>query len=172
MAKIFKKRSSIRLPKQKKILRSDEWGKAGKGLVVCKRCHNLFYKKGWHHPNGRGAQPTGSGSSVHFKICPACTMIGKNLYEGEIIIEKVPARFEFELVHLITGFGARATKRDPQDRIIEVKKQKNGYRVTTTENQLAVKLAKKIKAVFNHVDVSISYSDEPYEVSRVRVTFI
>ena len=71
---------------------------------------------------------------------------------------------------MIANFGAQAKKRDPQDRIIEIKETKGGYRVLTTENQMVVKIAKRIKTTFNDIGVDISFSKEPYEIARVRVT--
>lgn len=87
------------------------------------------------------------------------------------MIEHIPAVHEADLINLIVNFGAHAEKRDPQDRIIEIRKNKKGYRVITTENEFAVRLAKKIHSAFKKASVNISYSEEPYEVARVRVLF-
>jgi hypothetical protein len=75
-------------------------------------------------------------------------------------------------MHLVAAFNARAQRRDPQDRIIDIEQVKGGYRITTTEDQLAVRIAKKIKGVFNKVNLHISYSREPYEVARINVKFL
>lgn len=171
-SQIFKFPSKIKLPKDKSESRHEEYGKAQKGLGICKRCHNVLFKKEWHHP---GSKPTEKfklvGKKTHFVLCPACDMITKNLYEGDIIIENMPVKYESELAHLIAAYGTRAQKRDPQDRVIAIEKRNNGFRVTTTENQLAVRLAKKIKEVFKKADIEISHSKEPFEVGRIRIRF-
>lgn len=172
MAKIFKKRSSVKLPKSKQEERHDEYGKARKGIVVCKRCRNIFFKKEWHRPDRTIIrEAVRAGKEIHFALCPACAMIEQHLFEGELLIENAPPRYEPELIHVVHAFSKRAEFRDPQDRIIDMKKERGRYRITTTENQLAVKLAKKIKSVFRNLDLHISYSEEPHEVDRVVVMF-
>jgi len=107
----------------------------------------VLFKKEWHHPDSKLLEQARLGwkKGVRFTTCPACMMIKNHTYEGEVIIRNIPKKFEGELFRLITAYCTRATKRDPQDRVIAIKKQRGGYRVTTTEDELAVKLAKKIK---------------------------
>jgi len=170
--KIFTGPGNPRFPKSKQIARHDEYGKDKKGIEVCKVCWNVYFKKQWHHPNIKLYEKKElKGKKLHFVICPADKMTAKGFYEGEIQIQDVPGKYEVQLLNLITNFAERAKKRDPQDRIIEIKKIKNGFRIITTENQLAVRLAKKIKGVFNKVDLRISYASEPHEVVQVRVIF-
>ena len=173
-ARIFKTPSTVKLPKQKQEWRHDEYGKSKKGLAVCPTCHNVKFKKEWHHPDSSLVVQSKIGweKGVHFVTCPACTMGAKGLYEGEITIVGVPPRLEGELAHLIAAYGARAIKRDPQDRVLNIKKIGKKWLVHTTEDELAVKLAKKIKGVFNKIDLEINYLKEPQEVSRIRITFI
>ncbi len=99
-------------------------------------------------------------------------MAAHHLYEGELTIENVPAKVRKELSQLVKHFGKTATERDPQDRIIDIERKGASWRITTTENQLASRLAKKVRESFKkHVAVHISHSKEPYEVDRVRATF-
>ncbi|MBU4353483.1 hypothetical protein L6251_01875, partial [Candidatus Parcubacteria bacterium] len=171
-SQIFKFPSKIKLPKDKSESRHEEYGEAQKGLVICKRCHNVLFKKEWHHPESKPTEKFKfAGKKTYFVLCPACDMITKKLYEGDIIIENMPVKYESELAHLIAAYGARAQKRDPQDRVIAIEKRNSGFRVTTTENQLAVRLAKKIKEVFKKADIEIAHSEEPFEVGRIRIKF-
>jgi NMD protein affecting ribosome stability and mRNA decay len=172
MTKIFKTRSSVKVPKSKTEQRHDEYGKAHKGFTVCRRCRNIFFKKEWHRPdNAVIRQARRDGKDVHYSLCPACTMIENHTYEGELLIKNLPPSHARELLFLIRAFGKRATLKDPQDRIIAVTKSRNGCRITTTENQLAVRLAKKIRDAFRASKIHISYSREPYEIDRVVLTF-
>lgn len=172
MTKIFKKPSSVKLPKSKQEERNDEHGKARKGIVICKRCRNISFKKEWHrHDRMIVREANRAGKEIHFALCPACTMLEQHLYEGELLIENMPPRYESELIHAVNAFGERAELKDPQDRIVDMKKEKKRYRITTTENQLAVKLAKQIGSAFRNLDIHISYSKEPHEVDRVVVMF-
>lgn len=160
-------------PKSKGIMRHNEYGKDKKGIEICPKCWNVYFKKGWHSPNAKLYEKKEvKGKKALFILCPADKMITQGLYEGEIQIQNVPEKYEVELLHLVANYGARAKMRDPQDRIIEIQKTKEGLRITTTENQLAVQLAKKLKSVFKGMKISsIKYSREPYEVARVRASF-
>lgn len=147
-------------------------GKAEKGIVVCERCRNVLYKKQWHHADDKRVKETMlSRLPVQTKLCPACRMIMNKQWEGEIFIEAVPQPYEAEVLHLAASYGKRAEQQDPQDRIIEITKEKTGYHVKTTEDQLAVKLAKKIHQVFPKTELQISYAQDPFESARVVLAF-
>ena len=162
-------KGALKIPPQHKEAKQ----KAMKGLVVCPSCHNIYYKKAWHAANSKELESfKRSKQELNFKLCPACEMKKNHLFEGEIVISEVPKKYKPELVHLLLSQGAQMQKKDPQDRIIDIEETKDGYRVTTTEDQMAQKLAKKIKKVFNKVDLDISYSGEPFEVVRIRVQFL
>ncbi len=174
MTKIFKTPSRGKLPQRGREAKHEEFDGGRKGFIICPKCHNVFFKKSWHHPGSRSliGSEVRRTKETHFKLCPACVMVKDRTYEGEISISDVPARYEAELMHLVVAFNARAQKRDPQDRVIDIERVKGGYRITTTEDQLAVRMAKKIKRVFNKVDLHISYSREPYEVVRINLKFL
>lgn len=174
MAEIFRKKSAIKLPQRSRSAENEEYVRERKGVLVCKRCKNVRFRKAWHE---RGSNPKeelrlAQKRGVYWTLCPSCRMILDNLYEGEIIVEGLLKELAPEFLNLVKAFGKRALERDPQHRIIEAVKTKRGYRITTTENQLAVKLAKKIKDVFNKIKVEIIHSEEPYEVGRIRVRFL
>ncbi|MBI4120749.1 MAG: hypothetical protein HY457_00630 [Parcubacteria group bacterium] len=142
------------------------------GFAMCKKCHAFYYKKSWHHNTDKLAPAEAKKLNINFVLCPADVMAEQGLYEGELTISNVPKESEVELLNLIKNFGRRAELRDVLDRILAVKKQGSGYRVTTTENQLAGKLARKIKDVFKKIDLSFRYSKEPFEVERIQVRFL
>lgn len=162
-----------REPLGKRANAHDEFGKAEKKLVICTRCHQARIGKKWRAASSLLAkQLTAHKEGVHFVMCPACTMITKKLYEGEIVIHGVPAARETELMHMIASFGARAQEIDPQDRIIAIEHTKKGeLRITTTENQLAQKIAKKIKSSFKKTTMHIGHSKEPFEFMSVQMQF-
>ena len=149
--------------------------KTGKELKVCKGCQAVFYKKSWHpaveQSSLRGKPLKAKTYNLKPILCPACQMIKNHQFEGEITITNIPESYSQELVNLIKNFCQRAYEIDPMDRLIGIKKTKDGLIVTTTENQLAVKLTKKIKDVFKKVQIKISYSSEPGEVVYIKLTF-
>jgi len=73
-------------------------------------------------------------------------------------------------LNLIVAFDAKSQKKDPKDRILAITKEVSRWRITT-ENQLVVRLGKKIHSTFKKTTLSISYSAEPAEVARVNISF-
>lgn len=144
--------------------------KAKLGLVICEKCEAVYYKKSWHH-NLRNYKNLKENLPVNFSLCPACQMIKNRQFEGEIIIENTPVKIKSDLISLVKTFSKRAFERDPMDRLIDTKETKEGLRITTTENQLAVKLAKKIKETFKKAELKIAYSPAPSDVVYIRLTF-
>ncbi len=173
MTRIFRKKSSIKLPPRDRAAENEECGRERKGIAECPACRNARFKKKWH-ASLQDLQKHAKDKKLVIarrEMCPACAMIKGHEYEGEIFIEEFPTRLKAELLRLINNFGERAISQDPQDRIIKIEKIARGFRVTTTENQLANRLAKKIKDVFNTVKIDFSHSKEPFEFVQIRVVF-
>src|SRR3989338_5482889 len=161
MSNFFRKAYNVNLPKSKR--ESEEFGGGKKGLVLCKKCTSAYYKKSW---------------PVHFTVCPACQMIHNKQYEGRIKIKNIPVVSEDRLDDLIRGFCHRAFERDPLDRLINLEKslpagRQDGsdWTVTTTENQLANKLAKKIKDAFSKVKSKTKFAGDPSDVVEITIEF-
>jgi len=163
--------NSLKLPSRGRAEKNEEWGRELGGIVICPECKNIHFKKQWHPP---GVFPFNFSRNFKTaeKICPACKLVRDHAFEGEIYIENMPTSRRQEILNLISAFGRRAMRKDPQDRIIaaEPRGDRACY-VTVTENQLAVRLAKKIKDAFKNVIIKISYTKEPAELSRVYVVF-
>lgn len=127
------------------------------GIVFCSTCNAVYYKKSWHH-NLRYYKNLREDLAVSFAICPACLAIKNNEYEGRIVIINVPKNIAEHLGNLVHAFTHRAYQKDPMDRLIAMKKTDDGMEITTTENQLAVRLAKKIEDVFKKSTARITYA--------------
>ena len=150
-----------------------ESGSGKKGLVICEKCKIFYYKKAWHHDAENFiAKRENKDLPVNFALCPACKMIADKQYEGRIVIKGFPEKLEFDLLALIRGYCKRAYDRDHLDRLIEIKKEGADWIVFTTENQLAHKLAKKIKDAFNEVKVKTSFDAAPSDVALITVEFL
>ena len=61
--------------------------------------------------------------------------------------------------------------KDPMDRLIDIKKSGKMLTITTTENQLALKLAKKIKEVFKKVDMATKFAKESHDDVLITLIF-
>lgn len=155
---------------------NDKISKTKAGLVFCKKCDCVFYKKSWHR-NLRNYKNLKENLPVNHSLCPACRMLKNKQFEGEIIIKNAPLKIVNDLKHLTESFCKKAFKRDPMDRLIEIedkipRKSASVIRITTTENQLAVKLAKKIKETFKKAEVKITYSPSPSDVVYITIEFL
>lgn len=168
MGEIFRKPHNIKLPKSQHEV---EEFSAEKGLVLCKDCGVCYYKKRWHAGLEKLNLPE-KDQPMHFASCPACTMINNKQYEGRVTIKNFPDNQSEQLEKLVEGFGNRAYDRDPMDRVIEIKKLGNGnWQITTTENELANKLAHKIKDTFNKLKSEIRFAPEPSDVAEITIKF-
>ncbi len=172
MSRIFYSPSSVKMPQRRAVEAHNEYGKAHKGFVVCGVCHNVSFKKQWRDP---ARLPNYEYEifirGIDVSLCPACDMAAKGLYEGEVMVEGLSDDQGVEFVNLVRAYNARSKRHDSQHRILALEKSATAYRVRTSENQMAVKLGKKIAQTFGHGEVSIKHSREPFEVERVRVTF-
>lgn len=140
------------------------------GIVFCKTCSSVYFKKSWHH-NLRRHSTLSEDTTVHFTLCPVCIMIQNKKYEGRIVISNIPSGARENLENLIHAFTHRAYQRDPMDRLIEIKKKNGAWEISTTENQLAVKLAKKIKEVYKKVEMNISYGHAKDKAAEITIAF-
>ena len=165
MIKNFKSVPRGATPKSRHMM--EEFGPGKKALEICRVCGSIYYKKSWHHPL-EGLKQVVPKKMV---LCPADQMIKNRQYEGKIIIQKVPAKIEDELIKVIKNSGSQAFSVDPMDKIIAIKKEKDELVVTTTENEMANKMARKIKGVFKKVNTKITFSGDPSDVVVIKMEF-
>lgn len=161
-------RLNIEMPKRRREER--EFPKGAKELLICPECGAVYFNKSWHH-NFRNYKPFKKDQRLDFVLCPACQMIKNRQFEGRIEIIGIPQKELKGLKNLIAAYSERAYRRDPLDRLISMKGDARKLIVTTTENQLAQKLAKKIKDAFNKVKIKFSYSAEPSDVIYIKIEF-
>ncbi|MCD6094467.1 hypothetical protein J7J39_00985 [bacterium] len=131
-------------PKKK----SEEGEKGKKDIIVCPECEAFYWYKSWHHSLDEYPELR-ENKEVKFELCPACKMTKEGKFEGEVILENVPEKIREELVNFINNFNEEENRRDPLARIISVEDIAKGMiRVTFTQNQLAKKLAKRLKKTY------------------------
>lgn len=172
MAHIFHNPNKIKLPKSQHEV---EEFSSGKGIVLCSTCGAAHFKKRWYHGLEKLNFSEKNDLPIKSSLCPACTMIKNKQYEGRITIKNLPDKYIEQLQKLAEGFGKRAHDRDPMDRVIEIKRNPSTgsgqvWEITTTENELANKLAHKIKDTFN-VKSRTKFVPEPSDVSEVVIDF-
>ena len=136
-----------------------EFGPGKHDYIFCPNGEAVYYKKSWHHASDfflrmpEAAQDKG----VSFKLCPSHEMEKNKQFEGQVVIKNIPAQVREELVRLIEHMGEHAMRRDVLDRVLGMRWAKDQLTVTTSENQLAQKIGRKIKETFKkHIAEHIS----------------
>ncbi len=149
-----------------------EFRKAPKGILICKRCSACFYKKSWHHSGDQFiSEHKKRDMPVSFASCPACWMEMHNQFEGKLIIKNFPEKQMTELFNLIRAYCKRAYLRDSQDRLIRSERGKGNAVLYFTENQLAMRLAKKIRDRFKRVEIRPHYAKKSWDSASIELTF-
>ncbi len=171
MRNIFKRSHELTLYKERS--EEEEFGRAKKNYLICPDCQAIYFNKSWHHLAAFNSKQGKQRGMLRLAFCPACQMIRDRQYEGTLAIENIPEKFQQELNNLINSYTAKAYEKDCQHRLIAIDKPaKDKWVVTTTENQLANRLAHKIRDVFNKVEVKSAFSKAPDDVERITVNFL
>lgn len=164
MLKSTKTKIGAWAPKASKGKRRDASGIAKSGVRICSTCGIWFTGKRWAHTVEVQRVPRESAATA-FVICPACRMKQDRAFEGEIILRGLDTKECKEALRLVEHVGTKAFLRDPLDRILSIEMRGSEVRITTSENQLAARIGKKINAAFNGA-LAIHWSRED-EVVRV-----
>lgn len=152
----------------KSVKEEAEFGPGRKEIVFCSGCGIVYYHKAWHHAF-EDWRHFDEDKPVKFVLCPACRMIQDKKFEGELIISGINKKeLKDEIIGALRSGGELAFRRDPLDRVIGIEDKKNQLIIRTTENQLAVRLGKKIRQTF-HGQMEIIHS-RGEDVTRVKVT--
>lgn len=169
-----------------------EYGAGKVDYVICPECHCVYLDKGWHHSLDQDIDRLKEDKEIQFEKCPACIMIENKQFEGEVVVEGPPVDNKDQIKNMVENSGDRAFEEDPMDRVISIQekqverptaqekrgkesreqvKGRTDLRVLTTENQLAVRIAKKIEQSFGakpELDIKYSHQDQ---VARAKVIF-
>lgn len=125
-----------------------EFEKGSKEMILCSKCKAVYYDKCWHKNLKHLREIKENIKQAKKILCPACKWTKANLAEGVIILNLENNLKEKEILNLVKNVEARAKLRDPEDRIIKINKEENKITILTTENQLALSIAKQIKKAF------------------------
>lgn len=139
----------------------------------CRICKAVYFNKSWHHGDRIGIDRIRKSTFVWTTRCPACKMVEQRQFAGQITLKNIPARTSRQLLRLISEYSRRAYEKDCQHRLIAVEKSDpSTWIVTTTENQLANRMAQKISQSFDHVIVKTAYPPERRSIAKVLVEFL
>ena len=147
-----------------------EFGAGRSEFIVCSDCDAVYYEKSWHH-GFTDYKHLKENKRVNFAVCPACQMIKDQKFEGKVVFENVPSEYKEDILNNIKNTGERAHKRDPMDRIIDIKESEGNIEVFTTENQLARIIARQIASAYKNTKTDIKWSKEE-SAARIVVGFL
>lgn len=139
---------------------------------LCERCQAVWFDGHWHTAPKLAAElkakkkfAKSSGKPV---LCYECHLAvngsadpTKMLFEGELTLDGLSdASEKAKILSTCRNFGARASKRDPEDRIISIDDRGERVVITTTENQMAVGMGKAVDAAFKGGKLRIVWSKD------------
>jgi len=145
-----------------------EFDLAGKEFLLCPDCGSVYFDKAWHHRlEEEESEHLKTNRRVKFEICSACKMKRDKIFEGEVVIKikNRDAKIKEEVLNTVQNSDKQARERDPMDRILWTEEREDGIHVFTSENQLAVRIGKKLKSSFSGSKLEIKHSGE--DVVRV-----
>lgn len=149
-------------PRRKRAPKDEqEFGLAGKGYVICPDCKSVFFDKSWHHLMDEDKHFSAEkDTNIKFAVCPACDMLKKKMFEGEITIKLKTQNLKLkaDILGAIKNSDEMARERDPMDRVLWMEDNGNEIKVYTSENQLAVKIGKKLDSSFPGGQLKIEHS--------------
>lgn len=171
MAKMSRKNIIRMLSREQKSRHAEaEFGPGKVEFTVCPEGGEVYYHKHWHHAL-EDFKHLSEKKKFVFKLCPFHLMVKNKQYEGELLIEGVPAKYRDELVGLIENSGERGRRIDPMDRIIKIETKGGAIRVETSENQLAQKIANKIRDRFKNTTREVRRGGGESDVVRIKINF-
>jgi hypothetical protein len=167
MKRFFKKSLFGRWPKSKK--EEAEFGPGKKAIVICPDCNAVYFEKSWRHSLD-AHKALGEEKGMRFEVCPADRMRRDNMFEGELVVENIPADVREEVINLMRNIGERAFERDVLDRILSLQERGRSVVVRTSENQLAVSMGKQVQRAYKQSRIDNKFS-RAESVARVRVSW-
>lgn len=141
----------------------EEFGAGKPEFVICSVCKAVYYKKSWHHefPQNLGRED----KLIRFLECPACLMARNKMFEGQVILDKVPRDRLKEVLARIEHVGRLAYAKDVLARIIKVKRIGGRIEILTSENQLALLLGKQVQEILRgKLDIRFSEDESVVRV--------
>lgn len=140
----------------------EEFPHAPKEFEICPDCNSVFFDKSWHHALDEDSRHLVKQKKIKFAICPACRMKKDRVFEGELTIKisGVNPEVKKEILNALKNSNELAMARDPMDRILWTEDKGNEIHVFTSENQLAVKMGKKLESAFKGGKLEVRHSHQ------------
>lgn len=140
-----------------------EFGLGQKEFLKCSECGVVYFDKSWHHGLLEEKQEhLKENRQFKFTLCPACKMKKDKIFEGEVVIMLKAKNYKLkaDVMNTIKNSDKQGQDWDPLDRILWMEDKGNEIRIYTSENQLAVRIGKKLNSSFPGSKLEIKHSGE------------
>ncbi len=119
------------------------------GHSYCTKCGAICFQKRWYiAPEEEKALRQDKNASQ--LLCPGCSMIEQELYEGEVILENSSfAPLMGEIVAVIKHTEGRCWHHNPNAKLAGVTEEDGVLHVMTTTKFLAERIGKELHKIFN-----------------------
>ena len=140
-----------------------EFGLGQKEFLKCSDCGVVYFDKSWHHGLLEEKQEhLKENRQFKFTLCPACKMAKDKIFEGEVVVKlkSKNEKVKSDVLNTIKNSDEQARERDPMDRILWAEDKGDEVRFFTSENQLAVRIGKKLESSFLGSKLEIKHTGE------------
>ena len=116
------------------------------GPLVCERCHAVYERKTWR---AQERAPRLAAEDIRWTLCPACSQVSAQEYFGRVL---VPARLseetELAVRRRVWNVERRARHTQPERRLVQVERTRDGLEILTTSGKLAHRIARELEKAF------------------------
>jgi hypothetical protein len=125
--------------------------------TVCARCGAVFLRKTWRHTHALNEEQL---EHAEWGFCPACLQVARQEGQGRLLIKGVAvAQSRDAIEQRIQNVAKRASKTQPERRLVSVDGRDGELEVLTTSQKLAHRLAHELKKAFGG-RVAYNWSDD------------
>ena len=125
--------------------------------TVCARCGAVFLRKTWRHTHALNDEQL---ERAEWGFCPACQQVARQEGQGRLLIKGAAvAQSRDAIEQRIQNVAKRASKTQPERRLVSVDARDGEFEVLTTSQKLAHRLAHELKKAFGG-HVVYNWSDD------------
>ena len=139
------------------------------GVSVCKSCGALCFEKHWFIAAGKEKELL-KDHLVRNVLCPGCTMVQEQNYQGEVILESpCLVKEKGAIIGLIKHIEGKCWHDSPQSRIAVMVNQGERMEIRTTTTWLATQIGKEVhKSHKGKLDIKYSPDENFVRVHWIR----
>jgi NMD protein affecting ribosome stability and mRNA decay len=114
--------------------------------TVCARCGAVFLRKTWRHNHTLSDEQM---ERAEWGFCPACQQVSRYEGQGRLLIRGAAVADSRDAIESrIHNVAARASKTQPERRLVALDSRNGELEVLTTSQKLAHRLAHELKKAF------------------------